>query len=103
MFHESRMLGEVVVFAMLEDEDAILVKQAAIQYQVWYLWQFFQCVRRVGKDEVKLLFASLQEAKYVSSYQDVLVFSQFLEALAYEVGVVTICLHAHYLLATTGN
>ena len=51
------MVGEVIVLAMLEDEDALLVEQVAIQYQVGNLWQLLQSVWRVGKDEVKLLVA----------------------------------------------
>jgi len=67
------MVGEVVVLAMLEHEDTILVQQVAIQNEVWNLREILQCVRRVGKDEVELLLAALQEAEHVATNQDVFV------------------------------
>ena len=103
VIQEPWVVGEVVVLAMLENEDAILVQEVSIQDQVGNLRQFLQSVRRVGKDEVELLVATLQKTEHVATNQDIPVFVQLLEALADEVGVVTVGLHADHLLAATGN
>ena len=71
MLQEARMIGEIVVLAVLEYEDAFLVQQVAIKNEVWNLWQFLQCVWWVGEDEIKLLLARLQKAKDIATYQDV--------------------------------
>ena len=88
---------------MFENEDSIFVQQVAIQYEVWNLRKFLQRVWRVGKDEIKLLLAGLQEAEHIATNQKILVFAQLLETLADEVGVVAVCLHADDALATSGN
>ena len=95
------MLGEVVVLAMLEYEDSILVEHVTVEHQVRNLRQFFQCVRRVGEDEVVFLVVALQKAEHVASDQDVLVLANFFETLADEVGMVTVSFYAHHLLAAT--
>ena len=61
------MFGKIIILAMFENEDSIFVQQVAIQYEVWDLREFFQGVRWVGKDEIKLLLAGLQEAEQVVS------------------------------------
>ena len=97
------MVGEIVVLAMLENEDALFVEKVAIEYEVWNLGELLQCVWRIGKDEIELLFAGSQEAEYIATNQKILVFAQLLETLADEVGVVAVCLHADDALATSGN
>lgn len=101
VIQEPGVVGEVVVLAMLENEDAVLVQEISAQDQVGNLRQFLQSVRRVGKDEVELLVATLQKTEHVATNQDIPVFVQLLEALADEVGVVTVGLHADHLLAAT--
>lgn len=103
MLQESGMLGKIIILAMFENEDSIFVQQVAIQYEVWDLREFFQGVRWVGKDEIKLLLAGLQEAEHIATNQKILVFAQLLETLADEVGVVAVCLYADDALATSGN
>ena len=44
-----------MVFAMFKDEDAILFQYAFLQDEVRNLWQFLECIRRIGKDEIILL------------------------------------------------
>lgn len=63
MFQKSWMLGEIIVFAMLKDEDASFVEIVAIQNEVWNLRQLLQSVWRIGKDKVKLLLAGLQKTE----------------------------------------
>ena len=44
------MVGEIVVLAMFENEDALFVEKIAIEYEVWNLGELLQCVWRIGKD-----------------------------------------------------
>lgn len=63
MFQESRMVREVVLLSMFKDEETILRKKPLSPLLILWnndvrnLWKFLQSVRRVGKDEVELLFA----------------------------------------------
>lgn len=95
------MFGEIVVLAMLEYEDAVLVEHVAIQYKVWNLRKLLEGVRWVGEDEVEFLLVALQEAEYVATNQDIFLLAQFLETLADEVGMVAVCLHAYHSVAAT--
>ena len=45
------MLGEIIILAMFENEDAIFVQKVTIQYEIWNLREFLQSVRWIGKDE----------------------------------------------------
>ena len=57
VLYEARVLGEVVVFAMLKDEDSVLGKEILLEDEVGDGGKFTKCVWRVGKDEVELLLA----------------------------------------------
>ena len=103
MLQESWMLGEIIILAMLENEDAALVQKVTIQNEVWNLGEFFQSVGWIGKDEIELLLAGSQETEHIATNQKILVFAQFLEALSDKVGMVAVCLYADYTLATAGN
>ena len=96
------MLGEIIILAMFENEDAALVQKVTIQYEIWNLREFFQSVRWIGKDEIKFLLAGSQEAEYIAANQKIPVFAQFLETLADEVGMVAIGLYADHSAASTG-
>ena len=101
MLQKSWMLGEIIVFAMLKDEDASFVEIVAIQNEVWNLRQLLQGVWRIGKDKVKLLLAGLQKTEYITTNQNIFVFAQLLKTLAYEVGMVAVCLYADYPAAAS--
>ena len=75
MLQESWMVGEIVVLAMLENEDALFVEKIAIEYEVWNLGKLLQCVWRIGKDEIELLLAGLQKTEYITTNQNILVFA----------------------------
>lgn len=57
VLYEAGVLGEVVVFAMLKDEDSVLGKEVLLEDEVGDGGKFTQCVWRVGKNEVELLLA----------------------------------------------
>ena len=59
MLHEMGMLREIVVLAVLEDEDALRLQQAMPEDEVGNGGQLLQGIGRVGKDEVELLVAGL--------------------------------------------
>ena len=40
MFQESWMLGEIIILAMFENEDAALVQKVTIQNEIWNLREF---------------------------------------------------------------
>ena len=66
MLHEVGMLREVVVLAVLEDEDAVLLQESLFENKVGNGGQFLQGVWRVGKDEVELQFAGFEEAEDIA-------------------------------------
>ena len=61
------MCREVVVFAVLKDEDAALFQQCFLEDEVRDCGQLLQRIGRVGKDEVELLMTTLDEAEYITS------------------------------------
>ena len=67
MLHKVGVAGEVVVFAMFEDEDTLGLEQAFLEDETWNLGQLFQGIGRIGKDEIELLFARLDEAEDIAS------------------------------------
>ena len=66
---------------MFEDEDAFGSEDVLLEYEVGYLWQFLQRVGRVGKDEIKLLAARLDESEYIATDRGAYIGAQFLKAL----------------------
>ena len=67
MFHEMGIIREIIVLPMFEDQYAIILEQSFLKDKAGNLWQFFQSVRGIGKDEVELPFAGFDVAEGVSS------------------------------------
>lgn len=67
VLQEVGVLGEIVVLAVFEDEEAVRLEQAAIDDEVGQCGELLQGIRRVGKDEVELLVAGLDEAEDVAA------------------------------------
>lgn len=65
-----RVGREVVVFAMLEDKDAIGLQQSAIYHQVGHGRQFWQRIGWIGKDQVKRLVTRLDKAEHIATDED---------------------------------
>ena len=59
--------GEIVVLAMFEDKDAVGLEQFALNDEVGQGLNFLQGVGRIGKDEVELLMAGLDEAEHIAA------------------------------------
>ena len=81
MLHKPGMNGKIIVFAMLEDEYAIGCQYVLSENHVGNLGQFLQRVGRVGKDEIKLLSARLDESEYIATDRGAYIGAQFLKAL----------------------
>ena len=90
MLHKVGVAGEVVVFAMFEDEDTLGLEQAFLEDETWNLGQFFQGIGRIGKDEVELQFARLDEAEHVATKGDADLGIELLQAIGDETVVVAI-------------
>ena len=67
MFHEVRIIREIVVLAMLEDEDTIFFQQSPFEDETGDGGQFLQGIGRIGKDEVKLLLARLDISEHIAA------------------------------------
>lgn len=70
VFHEVFVRGEIILLAVLEDKNAILVEQLMLKYEVWERWQLFQRVRRVGKNEIERLVAGFHETEDIAFDED---------------------------------
>ncbi len=93
MLEESGLLGEVVVFAVLEDKDAVGLQQVVAEDEAREGCEVLEGVGRVGEDEVELLMTFLQETEHVATDEDVVCRADLLHALGDEGGVVAISLH----------
>ena len=76
-----RVEREVVVFAMLEDEDAIGLQQSAIYHQVGHGRQFWQRIGWIGKDQVKRLVTRLDKAEHIATDEDMVLGAYLLDTL----------------------
>ena len=81
MLHKPGMNGKIIVFAMLEDEYAIGCQYVLSENHVGNLGQFLEGVGRIGKDEIKLLSARLDESEYIATDGSTYIGAQFLKAL----------------------
>lgn len=86
---------------MLKDKDSALGKNPFAKHKIRNLRQFLQRIRWVGKDEVKLLTAGLKETERIATHKTARVDVQLLQALAYEIRMVTVCLHTYHLAASS--
>ena len=98
---------EVVVFAVLKDEDAALFQQCFLEDEVRDCGQLLQRIGRVGKDEVVLLPAGLDEAENIATDRNqgerFLISRQLLDTLLDKTVVVAVQFYADHLTATTAE
>ncbi len=97
MLHEVGVAGEVVVFAMFEDEDALGLEQALLEDEPRNPGQLLQGIGRIGKDEVELLFARLDETEGIATKGDAGLRVEFLQAVGDETVVVAIQFDTEYM------
>ena len=66
---------------MFEDEYTIWGQYVLSENQVGNLWQFLEGVGGIGKDEIKLLSARLDESEYIATDRSAHIGVEFLKAL----------------------
>lgn len=87
---------------MFKDKDAIFLQQLLFKNQVRNLWQLLQGVRRICKDEVKLLVATLDETEHIASNAlNTLSCVQLIYTLLDKSMMITIQFYTHHLSAAT--
>ena len=102
MLHKMGIGGEVVLLAMLEDEDAIVFQEPLLKDETGNRGKLFQGVRGIGKDKIKLLLTGFDEAEHVTTnWQNLRRISEFLQAILDETVVITIQFDADHLAAAT--
>ena len=102
MLHKMGIGREVVLLAMLEDEDAIVFQEPLFKDETGNRGKFFQGVRGISKDEIKLLLTGFDESEHVTTdRQDLRRISEFLQAILDETVVITIQFDADHLAAAT--
>ena len=95
VLNEAGMLREIVILAMLEHEDASFCQKVFLEYYIGDGGKVAQSIWRIGKDEIELLFARLDEAEYIATQWYTAVGVQFLKTFSDKTVMVTIHLHAN--------
>ena len=67
MLHEVWIIREVVVLAVLEDENAVVFQKSSLKDEAGDRRQFLQGVWRICEDKVKLLFARFDISEHIAS------------------------------------
>ena len=101
MLHEVGIAGEIVVLAMFEHEDTIGLQQSLFKDETGNLGEFLQGIGRIGKDEIKLLFARLNETEGITTKRDAGLGIELLQTVGDETVMVAIHLYADDMGAAT--
>ena len=94
MLHKVRVAGEVVVFAMFEDEDTLGLEQTFLEDETWNPGQLLQGIGRIGKDEVELLLARLDETEGIATKGDADLRIEFFQTVGDEAVMISILFDA---------
>jgi len=97
VLYEAGYGAEVVLLAMLEDQETAGLEHLLFEDEAGDGRQFGESIGWVGEDEVELLLAGADEAEDVAADEDVVAVGRYLlHTLADERGVVAVCLHAYH-------
>ena len=66
VLHKMGVRREVVVLAMLENEESIGRKEVLREDEIGNGWQFGEGIRRISKDEIELLMTALYKSEDVA-------------------------------------
>lgn len=88
------MVGEVVLLAVLEDEETVRLQQVVLEDQVGYLRQLLQGIGWVGEDHVELLAARFEKAEHIAADQQIVVHLEVVHTCLDPPCVVAVHLHA---------
>ena len=101
MFDEAGDGAEVVLLAMLEDQETAGLEHLLFENEIRDGRQLGESVGWVGEDEIELLLAGADETEDVAADEDVVAVGRYLlHTLTDERGVVAVCLHAYHRRAT---
>lgn len=89
------------MLSMFKNKYPIRFEHVVIQDQRRYLGQFFKCIGRIGKDEIKLLSARFEVTEHIGTNHRPVFFTYLLQTLADKGGMITIGFYADHLTATT--
>ena len=67
MLHKVWISREVIVFAVLKNEDAVVFQKSSLKDEAGDRRQFLQGVWRICEDKVKLLFARFDIPEHIAS------------------------------------
>lgn len=101
MLQEIGMAGEIIVLAMLQDEDSTFLQQIARHDDIGDFFQIGQGIGRVGKDEVKLLIAPSQIAKHITTNGYTRLILQFFQKALDETMMKAILFNGYHTRAST--
>lgn len=101
MLQEIGMAGEIIILAMLQDEDSTFLQQIARHDNIGNFFQIGQGIGRVGKDEVKLLIAPSQIAKHITTNRYTRLILQFLQETLDETMMKAILFNGYHTRAST--
>ena len=94
MFHEVRIIREVLVLAVLKHEDAVLFQQTSLEDEAGDSGQLLEGVWRIGKDEVEAMLAGLDEPEGIASQRHAYVSAELVQASLYKPVMVPVQLDA---------
>ncbi len=100
---KAGMIGEVVMLAMLKDEEPVGLQQVFLQDQIGDLRQLIEGVGGIGEDDVELLMATLQETEYVATDENIVLLTDLLKTLTDEGCMISVGLHADDMAAATAH
>ena len=101
MLQEIGMAGEIIVLAMLQDEDAAFLQQIARHDNIGDFFQIGQGIGRVGKDEVELLIATGQITEHITTNGNTRLILQFLQKALDETMMKAILFNGYHARTTT--
>ena len=100
MFHEVGALAEIMVLAVFEHEEASFLEQVGTHHSFGQFAQFRKSIGRIGKHEVELFAAAVDELQGIAAEGGPGLVGQCTLTLGDEGEVTTVLLDGHHLLAS---
>lgn len=101
MLQEIGMAGEIIVLAMLQDEDSAFLQQIARHDDIGNFFQIGQGIGRVSKDEVELLIATGQITEHITTNGYTRLILQFFKKALDETMMKAVLLNRDHARTTT--
>lgn len=101
MFQEVRTGGEVVVLAVFEHKEGVIIYELAAHDAVGEFGEFTKRVGRIGKDEVEAAVGALDETKCIAADGMGSGIAKCAKTGGDETEMLTVALHTRHLLTAT--